>query len=214
MQIRGVSFDMDGVIVDNHKYHFMAWMEFAYKYNYKLTSEIYRDKFNGKTNKDLFPMIFGPLTDEQIEAFSKEKEDLYKKLYIPHMAPLKGLVEYLNHLQKEGIKIALGTSAPPSNVEFVLDRLDLRKFFSIIVDGTHVTKGKPDPQVYELCAKKMGLLPSECIVFEDSLAGLESGKRAGCVIVGVATSHKKEELSGMTDKMISDFTEARELLGH
>lgn len=210
--MKGAIFDMDGVVVDNHKYHFKAWMAFADKHNFELNEKIYRDKFNGKTNADLFFMIFGSVTPEEMQAYADEKEGLYKKLYIEHMRAHTGLIDFLEYLQNNKIKIALGTSAPTSNVDFTLDSLKLRKYFEVIIDGSQVQKGKPDPQVYQLCCMKLGLDPKDCVVFEDSLAGLESGERAGCKIVGVATSHEAFELKPKTDLIIHDFTEARALL--
>lgn len=210
--MKGAIFDMDGVVVDNHKFHFKAWMAFADTHNFELNEKIYRDKFNGKTNADLFYMIFGSVTPEEMQAYADEKEGMYKKLYIEHMKAHTGLIDFLEYLQKNKIKIALGTSAPTSNVDFTLDSLKLRKYFEVIIDGSQVEKGKPDPQVYQLCCMKLGLEPKDCVVFEDSLAGLESGQRAGCKIVGVATSHEAFELKPKTDLIIHDFTEARALL--
>ena len=212
MKIKGAIFDMDGVVVDNHKYHFKAWMEFSQKYQFELNDQIYREKFNGKTNTDLFKMIFKNPTESEMQKYADEKEGLYKELYFQDMKPHTGLLDFLQYLQKQRIKIALGTSAPPTNVDFVLDNLKLRQFFEVIVDGTQVEKGKPDPQVYQLCAMRLGLRPEDCVVYEDSLAGLESGKRAGCMIVAVATSHQAFELKVMTENIIHDFTEARGLL--
>lgn len=212
-KLKGFIFDMDGVVVDNHQYHFKAWMDFAAKYKFPLNEQIYREKFNGKTNADLFPMIFGAdISQAQMQAYATEKEDQYKKLYEKDMKPLKGIVDFLEFLNAQGFKVALGTSAPPSNVDFVLDKLFLRKFFHTIVDGTMVLNGKPDPEVYIKCATKLDLDPKYCVVFEDSLAGLESGSRAGCKVVGVATSHEAVELKPKTDSIIFDFTEARGLL--
>ncbi len=210
--MKGAIFDMDGVVVDNHQYHFKAWMAFEQKYKFNLHAEIYRDTFNGKTNADLFKMIFGSVTDEQMKTLADEKEGMYQELYLEHMRAHTGLVEFLEYLKAQKIKIALGTSAPTGNVDFTLDRLKLRHFFEVIVDGSQVERGKPDPQVYQLCAMKLGLDPKFCVVFEDSLAGLESGERAGCRIVGVATSHKPFELEVKTNLIIHDFTEARSLL--
>lgn len=212
MKFKGVIFDMDGVVVDNHQYHFKAWMDFATKYKFKLNDQIYRDQFNGKTNADLFKMIFGDISPEEVKRYADEKEGQYQQIYLPHMLPHKGLVEFLDFLIQSKIKIALGTSAPPQNVDFVLDRLNLRKYFQIIVDGTQVERGKPDPQVYQLCAMKLGLESRDCVVIEDSLAGLESGKRAGSSLVGVATSHTPLELKTMTEAIIFDFTEARKFI--
>lgn len=210
--MRAALFDMDGVVVDNHHYHFTAWMEFSRRHQFLLNEEIYRDKFNGKTNADLFTMIFGTLSSDQIEAFAEEKEGLYQELYGQHMRAHKGLIDFLEYLRGKRIKIALGTSAPTKNVDFTLDRLKLRKYFDVIVDGPQVTRGKPHPEVYLLCAYKLGVEPKDSVVFEDSLAGLEAGLRAGCRIVGVATSHQAFELKAKTDLIIHDFTEAKALL--
>jgi beta-phosphoglucomutase len=212
-KMMGALFDMDGVIVDNHRYHFEAWMEFSKRHSFELNSQIYRDKFNGKTNKDLFKMIFGDLKDFEIQKLSNEKESLYQDLYSAHITPHTGLLDFLENLKHLSVKIALGTSAPTENVNFTLDRLNLRKYFPVIVDGPQVQRGKPDPQVYQLCAFKLGLDPHDCVVFEDSLAGLESGSKAGCQIVAVATSHHPEELRTKTDNIIHDFTEASLILG-
>ena len=205
MTIKGAIFDMDGVVIDNYPFHFKAWMEFAQKHKFLLNAEIYRDKFNGKTNADLFTMLFGSPTPEEMQKYADEKEGMYRELYLPHMTAHRGLVEFLISLRQNKIKIALGTSAPTSNVDFVLDRLNLRQYFDVIVDGTMVTKGKPDPEVYLSCANRLGLNPATCVVFEDSLAGLESGRRAGCKTVGVATSHQAWELKSHTDDIIVDF---------
>ncbi len=210
--IKGIIFDMDGVVVDNHQYHFKAWMAFSEKYKFPLNAQIYRDKFNGKTNADLFKMIFGDIADDVAKKYADEKEGMYKKLYAADMRAHTGLLDFLDYLKKQRIKIALGTSAPTENVDFTLDGLKLRHYFEVIVDGPQVSKGKPDPQVYQLCAYKLGLDPKDCVVFEDSLAGLESGERAGCKIVGVATSHEAYELKPKTDLIIHDFTEARRVL--
>lgn len=212
-QVKGVIFDMDGVVVHNYAYHFMAWMAFAEKYQFPLNKEIYRDEFNGKTNADLFRKIFGEVSQEQMDQYADEKESMYQKLYAPYMVAHKGLIDFLDLLKQKKIKIALGTSAPTSNVDFTLDTLKLRKYFDAIVDGPQVTKGKPEPEVYLRCSALLDLPPHNCVVFEDSLAGLESGKRAGCKIIGVATSHEAWELKSQTDLIIHDFTEAKRILG-
>ncbi len=211
--IQGFIFDMDGVIVDNHKSHFKAWMEFAKQYNFELDDKIYREKFNGKTNRDLFTMIFGELTESEILSYATEKELRYQEIYRADMKPHHGLVEFLRHLQSMGAKIALGTSAPTMNVDFTLDNLGLRDYFHVIVDGAQVKLGKPHPEVYLKCLSLLGLPGEYCVVFEDSLAGLDAGRSAGCHIIGVATSHSLEELNSRTSFLIKDFTEVRELMG-
>lgn len=207
--LKGFIFDMDGVIVDNHIFHFQAWMEFAKKYNFNLDETKYRNEFNGKTNADLFRMIFGDLSEKQILEYSIEKESNYQSLYKSKIKPHEGVVSFLNYLENRGLKIALGTSAPKSNVDFTLDTLALRQYFEVIVDGSEVKRGKPNKEVYSKCCDALELPPNECIVFEDSIAGLQSGKSAGCQVIGVATSHTEAELLFETKRIIKDFTNLR-----
>lgn len=211
-EFKGYIFDMDGVVIDNHKYHFQAWMEFAKKYKFPLDEKIYREKFNGKTNADLFKMIFGDISQEKMDAYAQEKEQNYQRLFEPEMKAHTGFVDFMEYLTTRRCKVALGTSAPTFNVDFILDKLFLRKYFDVIVDGPQVSQGKPEPEVYLKCAAMMDLDPKDCVVFEDSLAGLEAGERAGCTIVGVATSHEAFELKPKTDLIIHDFTEVKSLL--
>lgn len=209
MAIKAVIFDMDGVVVDNHKFHFKAWMDFADKYNFELNEEIYREQFNGKTNRDLFRMIFDDPTDEEMETYAEEKESCYRELYYDALAPHTGLLDFLASLKRNRIKIALATSAPTENVDWVLDTLQLRPWFDVIVDGTEVDNGKPDPEIYILACDRLEVDPGDAIVFEDSFAGLESANAAGCMSVGIATSHEKWELEDKSEHIIHDFTEVK-----
>jgi beta-phosphoglucomutase family hydrolase len=208
-KIKAVIFDMDGVIVDNHNYHFQAWMQFADKYGYELNEEIYREEFNGKTNRDLFRMIFDDPTDDEIAEYSDEKESLYRELYYNDLRPHTGLLDFLSSLKRNRVRIALATSAPTENVDWVLDNLQLRPWFEVIVDGTEVENGKPDPEIYLTACSRLDLQPQNCLVFEDSFAGLESATEAECMTVAVATSHEAWELEGKSENVIHDFTEVR-----
>src|SRR5262245_347939 len=110
--LKGAIFDMDGVVVHNYQFHFKAWMDFSKKYQFELNETIYRDKFNGKTNADLFKMIFGDISEADVRRYADEKEGMYQRLYAPHITAHTGLVDFLELLKKHRIKIALGTSAP------------------------------------------------------------------------------------------------------
>ncbi len=200
---------MDGVVVNNHEYHFKAWMEFAERYSFELDEEIYKDQFNGKTNRDIFQMIFDEPTDEEIETYSDEKETLYRELYYDELAVHTGLLDFFANLKRMRLPIALATSAPTENVDWVLDNLQLRPTFEVVVDGSMVDNGKPDPEIYRTVCDKLEIDPSFCLVFEDSRAGIESAKEAGCMVVGMATSHEAWEIQDLTDHVIHDFTEVR-----
>jgi HAD superfamily hydrolase (TIGR01509 family) len=199
-------FDMDGVIVDTNPHHKIALKQFAEKYGYQLDEEGLAKKIYGRTNKEWIPNLFGRvLTKQEVEYYGEEKEQMFRDLYEKDIVEVKGLTAFLTKAQELGVKMAIGTSAPRSNVDFVLKHTGIEKFFSAMLDESHVTQGKPNPEIYINCAKALGLPPSQCIVFEDSLSGVASGMAAGCPVVGVATTHNAQELG--TKVVIKDFTE-------
>ena len=194
MTIKGFVFDMDGVIIDNHTFHYDAWFKLCEEIGHPITEDFYRDHFNGKKSEDILKMLDPTYTHEQIIKFMDQKESLYRKTYGPFQKTILGLLDFFEDLKKNNYKIALGTSAPVPNVLFTIDGLNLRSYFDVIVDGSMVSQGKPNPEVYQKCIQGLGLNPSECVVFEDAPAGLKAAKAAGARRVGVITSHKKEEL--------------------
>lgn len=206
-------FDMDGVIVDNHQFHFDAFVEFGKRHHITITREGFSPNF-GKTNSQIMEALFGkPMSEVEIKALADEKEQIYRDLYKPHIKPVKGLPELLAKAASRGIPIAMGTSAPTENVVFTLAETGLGKYFEVITDSSMIKRGKPDPEVYLATADRLGKKPSECIVFEDSIAGIEAGKAAGMKVIGLATTHSREELSGYVNDIFPDFAGVSEFLG-
>jgi beta-phosphoglucomutase len=202
-----VIFDMDGVIVDSNPAHKEAINEFCKQHDIVLDEEKFRTHVNGRQNRDWIPAVFGSeMAKEEILKLAEEKEKLFRKVYEPTITPLPGLENFLNKLKERGIPVAIATSAPVENVNFTLERTGLRKYFETILDDRNVSKGKPHPDIYIKTVEALKYPASECIVFEDSLAGVESAKGAGCKVVGVLTTHTKEELK-QTDYTIRDFNE-------
>jgi len=198
-------FDMDGVIVDTNPYHKIALREFAAKYGYSLSEEELIKKIYGRTNKEWIPNLFErTLAAEEVSRFGEEKEKLFRDLYEKDIKEVAGLSLFLEQAIQLGIKMAIGTSAPRSNVDFVLEKTGIGKYFPVILDESHVMHGKPNPEIYINCAAALHLPPAQCIVFEDSLSGVAAGRAAGSPVVGVATTHTAEELG--TRVVIKDFT--------
>lgn len=200
-----VIFDMDGVIVDTNPYHKISLKQFCEKYGYRLNEEDLISKIYGRTNNEWIRNIFGPLPKERILELGEEKEAMFRALYKDVIKPLSGLDNFLKELEDRSIPKAIGTSAPRSNVDFVLEHTHLRKYFTTILDQSDVEHGKPNPEIYLKVAHRLGFSPQQCIVFEDSLSGVESAQRAGAKVVGVTTTHTQQELAH-TDLVISDFT--------
>lgn len=199
----GLIFDMDGVIVDNNKYHFLAWKQLGAKYGVEISTEYYKEKMNGRTITELIKTVFKDLPESDASHLGEEKEATYRELYKDLITPNRGLLHFLELAKQEGIPMVVGTSAPLANVEFTIDRLNLRSYFVDILDERAVTKGKPDPEIYIKCAKAAGRAPWDCIVFEDAISGITAGKAAGAKVVALATSHSREELDA--DLVIDHF---------
>jgi beta-phosphoglucomutase family hydrolase len=198
-------FDMDGVIVDNAVWHLEAFAEFGKRHGLVQTKEEYI-KYFGNTNQTIMNSLFNTqLSNDKLVALAREKEIIYRELYRPFIKPVEGLPVFLENASGKGIPIALATSAPLENVDFTLDSTGLKKYFSIISDASMVKHGKPDPEIYLLTAAKLGVQPSDCIVFEDSIAGIQSALSAGMRVVGVATTHKPEELLKYVKEIIQNF---------
>jgi len=195
---------MDGVIVDSNPAHKIALKQFCKKYGKDLSEDALREKIYGRRNQDWLVNVFGPLEPERLKAYADEKEALFREVYDPTIEPLKGLKDFLDAMRQAGIPRAIATSAPRSNVDFTLKKTNLEPYFDTILDDSFVTHGKPHPEIYLKAAAALNFEPARCIVFEDSLAGVESGKAAGCKVVGVTTTHTAGELN-QADLLIDNF---------
>jgi beta-phosphoglucomutase len=205
-------FDMDGVVVDNAVWHLKAFAEFGKRHGLVQTKEEYT-KYFGNTNQTIMNSLFKTtLSLDKLNALAEEKEIIYRELYRPFIQPVEGLPSFLKNATDQAIPIALATSAPLENVDFTLDSTGLKKYFSIISDASMIKHGKPDPEIYLLTAAKLGVQPSDCIVFEDSIAGIQSGLSAGMRVIGVATTYKTEELLKYVKEIIQNFDVSEPIL--
>ena len=204
--IKGVIFDMDGVLVDNRDAHIEAFEIICRKYGVPFDREKFMPTF-GMTND----LILERLMPEVIKTtdwkkIAVEKENIYREIFERTIAPAKGRVDFLKALKKEGYKTAVGSSGNTPNVNFVLDRCGIAGYFDAIANGDMITRGKPDPEVYLLAAKKLELAPGECIVVEYAPVGIRAARSAGESVVAIASTFRREDLSDY-DILIDDFTQ-------
>ena len=193
--IEAVIFDMDGVIVHSNPTHKKIIHRFCDKYGLEITEEELREKVYGRTNQDWIPAVFGDLSNGEIQAYADEKERMFRTAFDPKAHVLPGIIEFLDLLKQNNIKIVVATSAPAENAEYILSELSLTSYFESVLNSSHVTKSKPHPEPYLKAAKSVAANPESCIGFEDSISGVESGLAAGSKVVGVATTHTHQELS-------------------
>jgi beta-phosphoglucomutase len=192
MELKACLFDLDGVIVDTAHYHFKAWRWLANSLGFDFT-EHQNEQLKGISRMESLELIltWGKVTLSQVdkEHWATQKNDKYLEL-ISSMTPkeqLPNVKHFLDELKDQDIKIVLGSAS--KNAPMILNQIDLFHYFDAIIDGNNVTKGKPDPQVFQLGAAAVNLDPSNCVVFEDALAGVEAGLAAGMKVVGIGQAN-------------------------
>jgi len=200
-------FDMDGVLVDNHHYHLIAWREFCELKGIPFNDDEFRVKYFGKNNYDILSgLIEKEITQAEVDLLGEEKEALYRTIYKPHIKPVKGLKNFLIALKAKGLKLAVATSANKPNLDFVVKELKLKSHFNLLVDASYVAKSKPHPDIYLKTAELLGAAPNKCIVFEDSVSGINAATAAGMDVVALLTTHQRHELPP-AQLFINDFTD-------
>jgi beta-phosphoglucomutase len=187
-------FDMDGVIVDSNPTHKVALVQFCQERGIDLTEEDLKAKIYGRTNRDWITNVFGNIGEEKLAAYTHEKERLFRDLYRSTIAPVPGLISFLEEMDKQGIPRAIATSAPKENVSFTLEHTHTQKYFPVVLDDRSIQVGKPNPEIYLKSAAALKYAPEKCVVFEDSLSGVEAGLQAKAKVVGITTTHPAEEL--------------------
>ena len=195
--------DMDGVIVDSNRWHRVAWAEYNRRHGVE-TDEAMQQRMYGKRNDDIVRDFFGDhLSDAEVHAHGAAKERLYREMIRPALneALVPGVRDFLVRHRSEPIGMA--SNAEPENVEFLVEEAGLRPYFRVLVDGHQVANPKPHPDIYLRAAELLGVRPADCVVFEDSLPGIEAARAARMAVVGVMTTH--DVLPGV-DLTIRDFT--------
>ncbi len=204
-------FDMDGTLVDNMHFHTEAWGKMLAENGVEMNAHDFLVKTAGKTNREILPTVFGEISDERITELGMGKESLYQELFLPHREVVKGVIEFLAASKSLGIKMAVSTAAPVMNVEFILDGLDLRKYFQAVVTAADVKEGKPNPEIFLKSAEKLNVEAQSCLVFEDAIGGFEAAHRAGMKSIGIATVNSIDEILKL-DSVVEahdDFTELK-----
>lgn len=205
----GFIFDLDGVIVDTAKYHYLAWKKLANGLGFQFTKE-QNELFKGVSRKRCLEILLEignvEASQEQFDQWMVEKNEDYLA-YIEKMDSkeiLPDVPRVLKFLKERNIPIALGSAS--KNAKPILEKVNLLSYFDSIVDGNSVTKAKPDPEVFLIAASNLGINPKYCIVFEDAVAGIQAANAANMISIGIGDSDILHEAS----YNFSDFTEISE----
>jgi beta-phosphoglucomutase len=206
LEIKACIFDLDGVVVDTAKYHFIAWREIARELGFDFTEQ-QNERLKGISrlrSLDILLEIGGITLDERTkEQLAEKKNNNYLK-YILRLTPeevLPGVQRFLLELGSNGIKTAIGSAS--KNATTILNKLQINNLFNVVIDGSQITKAKPDPEIFLKGAEGLKILPANCIVFEDAEAGIEAALAAGMKCVGVGNP----QTLGKANMVINGFEE-------
>lgn len=202
-QRRAILWDLDGTLIDTKESHFITWKNTLHALGYELDEELFNKNF-GRTNEVIVPIFLGFEPDpDHLVKLIEEKETAYLKI-APHQCKLvPGVETWLSTAAELKIKQAVASSGPINNVNLMLQSFRINHYFGAIVSGTNMPT-KPEPDIFIKAAYELGCQPENCLVVEDSLAGVMGAKNAGMKCIAVTTSHKKEELE-LADYIVEDF---------
>lgn len=205
--IKGLIFDMDGTFVSNMPFHMLAWAEQGRRHNYELIAPV-SNRFYGWHNFDILPNVVPADVIERfgLEYLSDEKEAIYRELYAGNVVLAEGLDDLMQDAERRGVKCFIGSAAPRLNAEFVIRESGTAERLAGYICADDVTHCKPHPEIFLRSCERMGLQPSECVVFEDAISGIKAGVAAGCHVVGISSTAPAEVLlDGGAEFVVPDF---------
>lgn len=198
-------FDLDGVIVDTAKYHYMAWKRLAREKFNKDFSVQHNEKLKGISRLESLNIlldIIGVKVSEEEKSVMANQKNIWYVDYISQITKdeiLPGVMNFLTDVKENGYKTGIGSAS--KNTRMILERLELMNMFDSIIDGTRITRAKPDPEVFLKCSEELGIDPKLCMVFEDAAAGIEAALAAGMMAIGIGD----KEILGKAHLVISSF---------
>ena len=207
--LKAIIFDLDGTLVDSLPYHHESWRIFFKKNNIEENdfNEIYKN-YKGGGTLELMTSVFGDIyTKDELEKMSDDKEVIFRDIYRSKIFPINGLRKFLDSLKKNNILLSIGSNAIRKNVLMTIKELGITNYFSSIICGDEVSKGKPDPEMYIKTLSNLKVNKNECIIFEDSIEGVTAAKNANIKAIGVTSSQSSETLKSVgAFKTIEDYT--------
>jgi beta-phosphoglucomutase len=203
--VRAVIWDMDGVIIDSAEEHRQAWQRLAHEEGVRFSDADFWSTF-GRRNDDIITLVWGAQSPERLQALADRKEAYFRALIRETAAPLPGSIELMRGLHEAGFAQALASSAPVENIRLISDVLGLGHYLTALVSGETVAHGKPAPDIFLKAAGELGIVPTQCLVIEDAVAGVQAAHAAGMRCIAVAGDR---DLPGLREAelMVKSLTE-------
>jgi beta-phosphoglucomutase family hydrolase len=185
---------MDGTIVDSLPCHKRAWQATFSKRGRVFTEEDF-EWANGRKNEEIIPHFMEKISPEEVNTIADEKEATFRRFVKENIKALPGAVELIQSLATTKMQLALVSSTPKENIELITEKLSIKKYFSLFINGGDVKEGKPSPRAFLLAAEKLGVEPKNCAVIEDAIVGVQAAKRAGMYCIAVTNAYPQEDIS-------------------
>ncbi len=207
--LKAIIFDLDGTLVDSLPYHHESWRIFFKNNNLEEHdfSEVLKE-YKGGGTLELMTSVFGDMyTKDELKKMTDDKEIIFRDIYKSKIYPIEGLKQFLDNLKKNNILLSIGSNAIRKNVLMTIEELSITNYFSSIICGDEVSRGKPDPEMFVKTLSNLNVSRNECIIFEDSIEGIKAAKNADIKVIGVTSSQSSEKLKSVgAFKTIDDYT--------
>jgi beta-phosphoglucomutase-like phosphatase (HAD superfamily) len=196
-KVEALIFDMDGTMIDSMPWHARSWVEFVARHGLKLDVTDILARTTGRTGVECMRELFErDLSDAECQAMVHEKEEIYRAMFSDNFTEVAGFTAFAKAAVARGVKVAVGTAGDKHNIEFAMSRLKMDPLPLAIVGGDEGFAGKPTPEIFVEAARRIGVAPERCIVFEDAPFGIEAARRGGMRAVAVCSTHTAAELAG------------------
>jgi beta-phosphoglucomutase family hydrolase len=200
-----VIFDMDGVLADTEPIHYQSWVKMAKEIGINFSQEFFKSSFGQQSVPIIRKLVGKKVDDDLVEKWADLKEKYFREMVKDKIIPLPGVLKLLKELNRLKFKLAIGSSAPPENVDLLLNSLKIKECFNVIITASEVKNGKPAPDVFLIASVKLQIVPSNCVVIEDAPVGIEAAKNAGMKCIALTTTHSYRELI-TADLVIKDLS--------
>ncbi|MDR6889166.1 MULTISPECIES: HAD family hydrolase [Variovorax] len=196
-KVEAFIFDMDGTMIDSMPWHARSWVEFVARHGLKLDVSDILARTTGRTGTECMRELFErELSDAECQALVHEKEEIYRAMFSDNFTEVAGFTAFAKASVARGLKVAVGTAGDKHNIEFAMSRLKMDPLPLAIVGGDEGFAGKPTPEIFLEAARRIGVAPERCVVFEDAPFGIEAARRGGMRAVAVCSTHTAAELAG------------------